>query len=78
MTNFCSFFPDGIPFTEYYWGDCCEDHDDDFDYGTMSFSEANDYLWWCVRRKGYKELANIIWYGVTIFGYPFFWIARRK
>jgi len=78
MTDYCSFFPDGIPFTKCYWGDCCEEHDDNFEFGSMGFAESNDYLWWCVRRKGYKKLANLMYYGVTLFGWPIWYYWRSK
>lgn len=76
--DYCTLFPEGIPGTKYKWGDCCKDHDENFEEGEISFSDANLYLWHCVRRKGqeYAPVAYILWLGTSMFGFPF-WIYQR-
>lgn len=82
MKDYCTMFPDGIPFTRISWADCCKRHDDDYDAHDMTFEEANDYLYHCIKNKGeelemrflFGCLADVMWYGVSIFG-KYFWAA---
>ncbi len=76
--DYCTLFPDGIPGTKYQWGDCCKEHDEYFGSGKVTYFQANLYLWHCVRRKGktYEAVANIMWIGTTLLGWPF-WLQHK-
>jgi hypothetical protein len=82
LKDYCTLFPDGFknPFTGevYYWGGCCAEHDKAFETGDITFMQANDYLWSCAYRKGYRKIANVLWIGTTLFGWPFWLYHRTK
>ncbi len=60
-------FPDGD------YRNCCVEHDKAYYVGGSSKGrrDADDQLHKCVRAKGHKYLAPIIWVGVRIGGVPF-------
>ena len=63
----CTFFPDGD-----YHG-CCFEHDKAYFRGGTKAERraADDMLYQCVRAKGHKYLAPIMWMGVRIGGGAF-------
>lgn len=63
----CSLFPDGD------YRNCCVEHDKAYYVGGSSKERriADNRLHECVRAKGHKFLAPVIWIGVRIGGVPF-------
>ncbi len=68
--DYCSFWPDAC------WGDCCGQHDDDYLYGEVSKSDADKYLRECVIASGHPIIAEIMYIGVSTFGWSA-WFRRR-
>jgi hypothetical protein len=72
----CTFWPN-------HWGKhdlspCCRAHD--YHYSMildLTKWQADEYLWYCVReRTGLVWLANLMFWGVYIFGWPA-WLGHR-
>lgn len=63
----CTAFPDGD------YADCCLAHDKDyFRGGTAAERRASDdRLYQCVRAKGHKMIAPMMWLGVRALGFEF-------
>ncbi|MES2603883.1 MAG: hypothetical protein V4603_03040 [Pseudomonadota bacterium] len=68
----CSIFPDGTPFQQNLWLECCRDHD--YAYwkgGTYDERlQADNALRNCVSRVGEPEIAAMMLNGVRIGGGP--------
>ena len=67
VSDHCSMFPDGD------WGDCCVEHDKAYFFGgtKQERSAADKKLYKCVKGKGHRFIARIMWLGVRIGGVGF-------
>lgn len=71
MTDYCTFWPEGI------WGHCCAAHDGAYAAGA-GFWHANLDLMVCVARAGWPGIGAIMFVGVGLFGWRFYRKARTK
>lgn len=66
----CTLWPDGV------WQDCCCQHDDDYKYGEIPKRQADKDLKECVIASGHPVVAEMMYEGVSVFGWlP--WIKHR-
>lgn len=74
----CTLFPNKIG--EHDLSPCCREHD--YHYSMildLTKYQADEYLWYCVREcTGLVWLANMMFWGLTIFGWPWWWAGRAK
>ena len=67
----CTFFPEGD------WFSCCAKHDMDYTYSSSKW-KADRELRRCVIRSGNPVTAWIIWIGVSLFGWGWWFWAKYK
>jgi hypothetical protein len=62
----------------FMWAHCCTLHDYRYSAALdLTKQQADEYLWYCVREStGLVWLAGLMYYGVSVFGWPF-WIWHR-
>ena len=60
------------------YGDCCQQHDDDYKYGEVTKNEADLYLKECVTAAGYPKIAKAMYWGVTVGAWIPWWNHRRR
>lgn len=74
----CTLFPN--KWGEHDWSVCCRWHD--YYYSLilgLTKYQADEYLWYCVYEKtGLRWLANLMFWGVYLFGWPAWWCHRLK
>jgi len=59
----CTLWFDGV------WQDCCCQHDDDYTYGEIPKYQSDKDLRDCVRASKHPIIANVMFIGVSIFGW---------
>lgn len=61
-----------------YWGDCCQEHDNDYiEQRTSSKQEADLKLLECLKKKSWKPMAYLMHYGNKIFSW-YYWEKYRR
>lgn len=75
--GFCTMWPDGS------WGECCENHDNDYKNPDVLRIISDSLLWYCIyassystklgffKRYGIRTMSYVMFYGVRLFGWPF-------
>lgn len=71
VTRGCTLFPEGD------YTPCCDEHDVRYTFG-KDRRMADRELRECIKGKRHPALAWLVWIGVRLFGYPFWYFGHRK